>query len=67
MKQLVDVISNHQNIILSLTGAQKGGYEFEPQLLQVLCAFTIIETVYDRCTVDDIKGSVTRAYAGTML
>jgi hypothetical protein len=67
IKQLVDVISTHQNIISSLAGAQKGGYEFEPQLLQVLCAFMIIETVYDRCTVDDIKGSVTRAYAGKRL
>jgi hypothetical protein len=69
MKQLVDVITTHQNIISSLAmaianPAQRGGYELEPQLLQVLCAFTIIETVYDRCTVEDIKGNITRAYAG---
>jgi hypothetical protein len=71
IKQLVDIISNNQNIITSLAnavsggGAQRGGYDLEPQLLQVLCAYTILETVYDRCTVDDIKGSITRAYAGT--
>jgi hypothetical protein len=71
IKQLVDIISNNQNIITSVAtatagGTQRGGYDLEPQLLQVLCAYTVLETVYDRCTVDDIKGSITRAYAGTV-
>jgi hypothetical protein len=59
IKQLAELIGNNQNIIASLRGSDS-----ESKLLQLLCAFTIVEAVYDRCTVDDIKGSITRAYYG---